>query len=281
MNYVELTVEVKPRQPFSEIIIGALADIGFESFVETETGFTGYIPEGDYVPGMEQENWAWQLDGCKLTSSVRTIPRQNWNQVWEDSFTPITVGDQVYIYAPFHERRPEMEYCIQIEPKMSFGTGHHPTTHLMVKQLLVEEVAGKKVLDMGCGTGVLAILAIMRGASEAVAIDVDDWSIENTRENCKRNDVNVTVRLGGAEAIEGNEFDLILANINLNILLEDIAAYADALRNDGRIIFSGFYVEDIAILKAHAAQHHLQQMESETIRENWASVVFTKLPNDN
>ena len=257
--------------------MGALGDLGFESFVETETGFQAYIQEIDYTDNLEESCWAWTLDGVEVTSTRKLIPRENWNQKWEESFQPILVDDQVYIYAPFHERRPDLPYAIQIEPKMSFGTGHHATTHLMVQQILKQDFTQKTVLDMGCGTGILAILSKMRESGKTVAIDVDDWSVENATENAQRNNVAVKIRLGGAEAIGTDTFDVILANINLNILLEDIPAYASALNGNGTIIFSGFYEEDLPILKAHAQEVGLQ-LQSHSVRNDWASAVFNK-PN--
>ncbi len=275
MDYIELNVTVSPREPFTEILISALAADGFESFVETETGFQAYIQSDIYKEGMEQENWAWQLEGVTFKSETRIIPRQNWNAKWEQNFEPILVDDQVYIYASFHPAKPEIPYQLLIEPKMSFGTGHHQTTHLMVQYLLELNCEDKRILDMGCGTGVLAILAANRGATEVVGIDIDEWAVENSRENAKRNAVVLHAFLGGVDVLPSNPFDVILANINKNVLLADIAAYAGALKPGGEIFFSGFYtrdLEDITLAAKNEGLHFVSKKD----RDNWQAAHFVK-----
>ena len=275
MDYIELTVKLNPQKPFTEILISALAEEGFESFVETEEGFQAYINKSNYVDDMETNSWAWHLDGVEIFSERKTIPRENWNQNWEDNFQPILVDNQVYIYAPFHKPKPEIPHQILIEPKMSFGTGHHATTHLMVQLILGVDCTGKQVLDMGCGTGILGILAMQRGALKAVCIDVDDWSIENTLENAERNHVNVETRLGGAEQLKKEKFDIVFANINLNVLLEDVEAYANVLKPGGIIIFSGFYEEDLKLLDNTAKPFGLT-LNKTKIRDHWMAAIFNK-----
>ena len=275
MDYIELTVTVTPREPFAEILISALADDGFESFVETEDGFQAYIQEGHYTPGMEQANWAWQLDGMKVSASVKKIPRVNWNAEWEKNFQPILVDDQVYIHAPFHPAKPEIPYQLLIEPKMSFGTGHHQTTHMMVQYVLELDFTDKAVLDMGCGTGVLAILAKQRGAAATWAIDIDEWAVENTLENAERNHVALTAQKGGVEVMPDMQFDIILANINKNVLLADMAAYANVLKENGTIVFSGFYTHDLADITNEAARNGLRFMDSKE-RDTWQAARFVK-----
>lgn len=275
MDYIELTVTVTPREPFAEILISALADDGFESFVETEEGFQAYIQEDQYSTGMERANWAWQLDGMQVSATAKLIPRVNWNEEWEKNFQPILVDDQVYIHAPFHPAKPEIAYQLLIEPKMSFGTGHHQTTHMMVQYVLELDVAEKTVLDMGCGTGVLAILAKQRGAGATWAIDIDEWAVENTLENAERNHVALTALKGGVEVLPEMQFDIILANINKNVLLADMAAYANVLNQNGIIVFSGFYTHDLADIANEATRHGLRFMDSKE-RDNWQAARFVK-----
>lgn len=275
MDYIELSVTVSPREPFTEILISALADDGFESFAETESGFQAYIQSNLYKEGMEKQNWAWQLDGVSLTAETKTIPRQNWNAQWEENFEPILVDDQVYIYAPFHPAKPEIPYQLLIEPKMSFGTGHHQTTHLIVQYLLELNCTNKRILDMGCGTGVLGILAAKRGANDVVGIDIDEWAVENTGENAQRNAVSLNAFLGGKEVMPKSPFDVILANINKNVLLADMAAYADALKPGGDIFFSGFYTHDLEDIKVAAKNVDLAFV-SKKERDNWQAAHFVK-----
>jgi ribosomal protein L11 methyltransferase len=275
MDYIELTVTVSPREPFTEILISALADDGFESFVETESGFQAYIQSNLYKEGMEKQNWAWQLDGLTIHSETRTIPRQNWNAKWEQDFEPILVDDQVYIYAPFHPAKTKIPYQLLIEPKMSFGTGHHQTTHLVVQYLLELNCEGKRILDMGCGTGVLAILAAKRGATDVVGIDIDEWAVENSAENAERNNVQLAAILGDAKLIPKQPFDVVLANINKNVLLADMNAYAAALKPGGEIVFSGFYTHDLEDLTA-AAKNVGLDFVSKKERDNWQAAHFVK-----
>lgn len=275
MDYLELDVKLSPRNPFADLFIDALGDVGFESFVETEGGFLAYIQKELYTEGLEKTCWSWQMDGVTVVSSVKVIPRKNWNDEWEKNFEPILVDDAVYIYAPFHPAKPEIKHQILIEPKMSFGTGHHQTTHLMVQFTLKQNMQNKRVLDMGCGTGILAILAKQMGAKNVVAIDIDDWSVENSIENAHRNNVEMETRLGGAEMLKAEEFDVILANINLNILMADMRAYAHVLAPAGTIIFSGFYKRDLETLANEAFKNGLLYVEHMQ-REDWTSAVFVK-----
>ena len=275
MDYIELTVTVSPREPFTEILISALADDGFESFVETEDGFQAYIQSELYTDDMEASNWAWQLDGVNIIARRALIPRVNWNEAWEKNFQPIMVDDKVYIYAPFHPAKPEVPYQLLIEPKMSFGTGHHQTTHMMVQYVLELELMGKRVLDMGCGTGVLAILAAKRGAIDVWAIDIDEWSVENTLENAERNGVVLTTVQGDKEGLPEHTFDVILANINKNVLLADMAAYAMHLPTSGEIVFSGFYTHDLADIEQAANVQGLWLVSTKT-RDGWQAARFVK-----
>lgn len=275
MDYIELNITLTPREPFADIFMGALGELGFESFEETENGLKAYIQADHYAEDMEKTCWAWLLAGVDVSSERTFIPRVNWNEEWEKNFEPILVDNQVYIYAPFHPAKPEVPYRLLIEPKMSFGTGHHQTTHMMVQFVMELDVAGKSVLDMGCGTGILAILAAMRGAKPVLAIDIDDWSVENTIENAERNKVTLRTQKGGAEVLGIEVYNVILANINKHVLLADMETYASVLQPKGTIVFSGFYTHDLADIEASANAQGLK-LTSKKERENWQSAQFVK-----
>ncbi len=270
--YIELAVTVSPLEPFRDLFIAQLGAVGFESFSETEEGFTAYILKEDYSASAAMEQMQW--DGVTVSAKEQEIEQVNWNAEWERNFNPIEVDGRVYIRAPFHAERAGFEYAMLIEPKMSFGTGHHQTTHMMIQWLLETPSNHADVLDMGCGTGILGILAGMRGAKSVHGIDVDTWCIENTLENAQRNGVAMTADLGGSEVLSGT-YDLILANINLNVLLADIAHYEKALRKGGSIFFSGFYEDNVPTLRAAAEALGLT-FEGVKAREQWRSIKMVK-----
>ena len=245
MNYVEVTFVVKPLIPARDILVAELAERGFESFVETDNGLMAYIQEPDFSPE-KLENFEFEVE--EFSSTHQLIQDQNWNAEWEKNFDPIEVDDRIVVRAPFHEKK-DVEFAIVIEPKMSFGTGHHATTFLIMQEMLGMEWTDKDVLDMGCGTAVLAILAEMKGADYIVAIDIDEWAYENSIENVERNNcTRIKCIKGGAEAIGEQSFDIILANINRNILTADAAKYIAAMNPGGEILLSGFYTMDIPVL---------------------------------
>ena len=270
--YIELAVTVSPLEPFRDLFIAQLGAVGFESFSETEEGFAAYILKEDYIASAAMEQMQW--DGVTVSVKEQEIEQVNWNAEWERNFNPIEVDGRVYIRAPFHAERAGFEYAMLIEPKMSFGTGHHQTTHMMIQWLLETPSNHADVLDMGCGTGILGILAGMRGAKSVHGIDVDTWCIENTLENAQRNGVAMTADLGGSEVLSGT-YDLILANINLNVLLADIAHYEKALRKGGSIFFSGFYEDNVPTLRAAAEALGLT-FEGIKAREQWRSIKMVK-----
>ncbi|MBT6365380.1 MAG: 50S ribosomal protein L11 methyltransferase [Bacteroidetes bacterium] len=270
--YIELAVTVSPLEPFRDLFIAQLGAVGFESFSETEEGFAAYILKEDYSASAAMVQMQW--DGVTVSVKEQEIEQVNWNAEWERNFNPIEVDGRVYIRAPFHAERAGFEYAMLIEPKMSFGTGHHQTTHMMIQWLLETPSNHADVLDMGCGTGILGILAGMRGAKSVHGIDVDTWCIENTLENAQRNGVAMTADLGGSEVLSGT-YDLILANINLNVLLADIAHYEKALRTGGNIFFSGFYEDNVPTLRAAAEALGLT-FEGVKAREQWRSIKMVK-----
>ncbi|MEG1763029.1 MAG: 50S ribosomal protein L11 methyltransferase [Bacteroidales bacterium] len=204
------------------------------------------------------------------------IKDENWNAVWESQYEPVLFGNYCFVHAPFHAPRKDVKYNIEIEPKMSFGTAHHPTTALIIEYISKEPLQGKRLLDMGCGTGVLAILASKEGASSVDAIDNDVWAYENTLENIERNHTpTIHVEMGDASNLQAKEYDYIIANINRNILLRDITHYAACLPTGGILLLSGFYQEDIAKLEVECNKHRLFYVDYKT-REKWAALKFIK-----
>ncbi len=250
MNYQEVTFVLEPLLPAREVLVAELAELGFESFVETDEGVKAYIVAADWNEGLLAELMTSQIEDQKIEWTSIEIEAVNWNAEWEKSFDPIIVDNKCLIRAPFHEVEGSFEYVINIEPKMSFGTGHHSTTHLMMGEMMNMDWKGKHVLDMGAGTAVLAILAEMMGAESADAIDIDEWAYLNSLENLERNNcTRIKSYQGGAELLTNQEYDIILANINRNILLRDMKEYVKVLKTGGEILFSGFYTQDIPELE--------------------------------
>jgi len=273
-HYYEYHFKIESVYPASEILIAELGELGFESFVENEDGITAYVPEEQYREDLLDEVQILNSNEFGITHNLQKIERFNWNEEWEKNFTPILVDDLCGVRAPFHDM-PETKYDIIIEPKMSFGTGHHATTHMMIQHILRNEWVNKSVLDMGCGTGVLAILARMKGATPVEAIDIDNWCYLNTLENIERNDCkDIKVEEGGAELLEGRKYDVILANINRNILLKDMEHYISGLDKNGSIYFSGFYTEDLEVIKQACEKHDLKFIEH-IERNNWVAAKFS------
>ena len=273
--YNGFTFVVEPRDPATEILIAELGYVGFESFVENETGVIAYIQKDDCSDDILENIFVLNSNEFSIEYTKEEIEQVNWNSEWEKNFSPIQVEDKVSIRAPFHEN-PNLEYDIIIEPKMSFGTGHHETTHMMVQHLLDIEVKGKKTLDMGCGTGILAIFAEMKGAMPIDAIDIDNWCYLNTIENVERNNcTKITSYEGDASLLEGKKYDLIIANINRNILLNDLEVYANCLTHGGTLLLSGFYAEDISLLDEKASAEGLN-LQNEKKRNKWVSLRYLK-----
>lgn len=278
MNYVEVNLKCKPNnEAISSVLASLLADIGYDSFVEHDEGTLAYVVSSLYdEEALKDLIENFPLD-AQVEYEVKDIEDQNWNEEWEKNyFSPIVLEDQCVIKSSFHKDVPDAKYTIIINPKMAFGTGHHQTTILMLQEILKRDFSGQSVLDMGCGTAILAILVSMRGAKDVLAIDIDQWAYDNAIENLNLNAVtNVEVEIGGADLLGKQTFDTVIANINRNILLEDMHAYAAVLNKGGVLYMSGFYTEDIDVLKEEAEKHALV-FEYSTQKDNWAGVKFTK-----
>ena len=217
----------------------------------------------------------WGLEGFSISYEKKIIPQQDWNALWESNFSPIDVEGRAMIRAPFHPA-PKKGIDIIIEPRMSFGTGHHQTTYMMMQHILDTPCQGKDVCDMGCGTGVLAILAKKCGANNVLAIDIDQWAYDNTLDNIKENNTpDITVKLGGAEALGSQKFDILVSNINRNILLSYMDKYADAVRSKGILLLSGFYVPDAKILIAEAEKYGFS-LHSTLEKDHWTALKLVK-----
>lgn len=277
-DYTRVKFTVTPNEEAATDVLAALlADVGFESFVPEEDGMSAYAPQALYdADAVAAVVAGFPLEGFEITYDSEFIEGEDWNAEWEKNyFQPIVLGEECVIHSTFHKDVPKARYDILIDPKMAFGTGYHQTTCHMLRAILAQDMTGKSVLDMGCGTALLAILARKHGASNVVAIDIDEFAYENARENIVLNGTpDIEVRLGGAEAIKPSDsFDIVLANINRNILLADIKNYVRAMHPGSQLFISGFYTEDIEVLKEEAARHGLQYIDSAE-DNRWAMVRF-------
>lgn len=275
--YVAYHFTCHPLQPTSEILIAELGAVGFESFVENEQGLSAYIQKPDWDIDILKQVSILEMEGFDIQYTTEEIAQQNWNATWESNFDPIVVNEQCVVRAPFHEPF-HVPYEIIIEPKMSFGTGHHETTFMMLKFILENDFEAKSVLDMGCGTAVLAILAEKRGAATLDAIDIDDWCVANSEENiAKNNCTKIRVQLGDAYLlVTPKKYDTIIANINRNILLQDLGKYAHSLKEEGQLYLSGFYREDLEMMIDGCNKNGLEFVE-EKEKNNWIAAKFVHL----
>lgn len=278
MKYIEVKFICTPNNEIVNSLLSAtIAEIGFESFVEDELGTAAYI-QGDMfdVDKLDETLNNFPIE-AEIIYTYKSIEEQNWNEEWEKNyFQPLIIDNKCIIQSTFHNVPATYDYNIYIDPKMAFGTGHHQTTELMIREILKDNFSGKSLLDMGTGTAILAILASMRGAGPIVAIDIDQWAYDNAMENLKLNNIdNVKVEIGGAELLGNTTFDTILANINRNILLNDIHSYASVLNTGGSLYMSGFYVEDIPVITEECTKRGLTFV-SNTTKDNWTAVKFLK-----
>ena len=274
--YIEYNFTISPKEPATEILIAELGAVGFESFVENENGLAAYIQKDHWNEQILNDIFSLNSNEFSIQYNKNEVAQTNWNAEWEKNFSPIQVDNLVSIRAPFH-KNPNLKYDIVIEPKMSFGTGHHETTHMMVQHLLQLDLERKKVLDMGCGTGILAIFAEMKGAKQLDAIDIDNWCYENSLENVTRNNCsNISVFEGDASLLINKKYDVIIANINRNILLMDIKTYTNCLNEKGILLLSGFYKEDISIIDSEVSKYNLK-LETFIEKNNWVALKYNKL----
>jgi ribosomal protein L11 methyltransferase len=273
--YIEYSFTIEPKEPATEILIAELGFVGFESFVENENGVVAYIQKQDWNVSILESVSILDSDEFKITYTKIEVEQTNWNSEWEKNFEPIEVDGLVSIRAPFHKDK-KLQYDIVIEPKMSFGTGHHETTHMMIQQLLSLDLKDKSVLDMGCGTGILAIFAEMKGAKPIEGIDIDNWCYVNSIENAQRNNCeNIQFYEGEASLLTNQKFDVIIANINRNILLNDMVTYVKCLNENGILLLSGFYKDDIQVIDAEVSKLGLNQ-DRIIERNNWVSLKYIK-----
>lgn len=281
MKYIEVTITLGQNDPFRDLLVDALGNEGpYDSFVEIPTGLKAYVQESLFDEGWLKEQLADINDMTPCSYTFEALPDKNWNEEWEKQHKPVLVeaanSKKVWVRAPFHEHRTDVDYEIEIEPKMSFGTAHHQTTYMMLSYLTELEMEGRRVLDMGCGTAVLAILAKIRGAAYVEAIDIDEWAYNNALENAQRNGVELNVRIGDAGLLVDQQFDLIIANINRNILLNDMAAYVKVLVKGGTLLLSGFYESDVPVLQQHAESLGLR-LDQQKVRQSWTALKLRKL----
>lgn len=277
LKYIAYHFDISPKEPGTEILLAELGEKAFESFIETEKGLSAFVQEQWDTEDILDDIYILQSGEFSIQYTKETMQQINWNEEWEKNFEPIDVEGICYVRAPFHEPKDAL-YEIVIEPKMSFGTGHHETTFLMMKLLLQIDLKDKVILDMGCGTAILAILALMKGGQHADAIDIDNWCYLNSIENAQRNNIeNIAVFEGDASLLADkiSKYDVVIANINRNILLEDVKAYVKTLREKGTILLSGFYTEDVEAITHEAISNGLV-FEEKLEKNNWVALQFKK-----
>ncbi len=279
MDYIEVSFSIVPEIPGKDILTAQLAEIGFESFMEEKRLLKAYIPEKNFDETMLQQISLFNDAGYQINYTVTVIKDENWNRRWESNFQPIKVDDFCTVQAPFHTSPITTPYAVIINPQMSFGTGHHATTFMMIQAMRTIDFSGKSVLDMGCGTGVLAILSAKLGAGNIWAVDNDRWAYENTLENIQLNRINnIHTVLGDASALPNTaSFDIVLANINRNILLQDLPAYRQSLHTNGLLLMSGFLTDDAPLITQNAEKSGFRKLKHLT-KEEWSLLVFEKLP---
>lgn len=278
MDHIEVQVRCLPG--FSEILMAEMGEIGFDTFIDTDDGFNGYVSETDFSEAALKALFEKYSPASNAHYEWSRIPQKNWNEEWEKSYEPIVIDDRCVVRASFHQMERRFPYEIIINPKMSFGTGHHETTFLMLSQQLALDHKNRAVLDVGCGTGILSVMATKLGAKFTDACDIDEWSIENSKENRALNDCkNLRIVQGTVRSAKFDErYDIILANINRNVLLDEIPVYAGLLKENAHLVVSGFYKEDISPIRQTAEREGLFQ-KNQTLKNNWAAILFQKEKN--
>ncbi len=277
MNYIELLFTTIFQEEYQQdLLMNELAEAGCDTFEEMDFGFKAYLPAASFNREKLDDRLEPFHQLLTFSYEVNLIPQKNWNAVWESNFQPIQIKDQIWVRATFHEPRPDFPFEIVIDPKMAFGTGHHQTTAMMLDFMLDTVFTGKKTLDMGCGTGILAILAAKKGATEITAIDYDPVCCESTTENATLNYIeNIRVLCGSKEVIPDEQFDVILANINRNILSDQLETYSQRLKAGGLLFLSGFYEPDLEILKAVATNVQLKYLQHKK-SSDWVAAKFIR-----
>lgn len=276
MDFIQINVHCDP--PFREILIAEMGELDFETFMDTEVGFEAYIQEEIFSHPALQTLFNRYRKQTRIWYELKKIPKENWNEEWEKNYDPIAVGDQIYVRATFHEAKPDVPYEIIINPQMSFGTGHHETTHQLLALQLDVDHKGKKVLDVGSGTGILAIMAAKLGAKSVAATDIDDWCIENALENFGLNNIEAEFVKQGTIHELGlkDQYEIILANINTHVLLDEMAEYNKLLADGGHLFLSGFYEMDKPQILALATELGLKEVKS-TTEKNWVALLLEKV----
>lgn len=278
MQYIQVNLNFETIAEYQrDLLINDLAEIGFNTFEDTDAGFAAFIEESAFQESILRALLKTYEQELNFSYEVKTIAGENWNEQWEKNFEPLIISDQCYVRATFHAPQPQYPYEIIIDPKMAFGTGHHQTTTMVMEYILTLDVTGKDLLDMGCGTGILAFLAAKKGAAKLTAIDYDPVCYDSTVENAALNGIeNIEILCGGKEAIPTKSFDIILANINRNILLDQIPVYAKVLKSGGEIIFSGFYESpDLDMIKEACEMVNMRYLDHKKM-DNWVAARFLK-----
>lgn len=278
MQYKKVSIQLTPyNETVAALLTAQMGEIGFDSFEDTNDGIVGYAMESNYDEA-QLKTLSPMIEGISIQYSIETIPDEDWNKEWEQTqFKPIVIANQCRIRSPYHEPDTSIAYEIVIDPQMSFGTGYHETTTMMIEYLIEKQITNAVVLDMGCGTGILGIMASKRGAKSVECIDIDEWCYKNTQTNAALNKIsNISIRQGDARLLTtANKYDIVMANINRNILVADMKHYANALKKGGAMMLSGFYTADANIVEAEAKRFGLQLVETKVLND-WNALYFSK-----
>src|SRR5690554_5673071 len=275
MNYIQISLDISPKHPWTEVITQGLAEIGFESFTEENEALQAYISEDNFQEESLEQMIKTYSD-VKIHTKKQLIPSQNWNAVWESDYEPVVIEKELIIRAPFHPLDDSFALSVEIQPQMSFGTGHHQTTFLLNQTLLEIDFAAKSVLEVGTGTGVLGILASKLGAENVFGTDIEEGAVVNAIENCERNQIsNFIVAKGDLEIVPKNNYDVIIANINKNVLLRHLEGYSNLIKDEGILLLSGFFETDIQSLD-DAAKYHGFEIKEIFTKEKWAVLKLHK-----